>query len=132
MDLSEVLHFSPQAFVIPGNPSSDEYLVPVSGGADSSALAILLKELAPTIPFRYVFTDTGAEEQETLEMLDRLERWLGKPIERLKSRGLFELIEDYNGFLPSPRDRWCSAYGDSASVNIMANSHNIRHFASLH
>ncbi len=108
MDLSEVLHFSPQAFVIPGNPSSDEYLVPVSGGADSSALAILLKELAPDIPFRYVFTDTGAEEQETLEMLDRLERWLGRPIERLKSRGLFELIEDYNGFLPSPRDRWCT------------------------
>lgn len=108
MDLSEVLHLKLQAFEIPGNPSTDEYLVPVSGGADSSALAILLKELAPDIPFRYVFTDTGAEEKEALEMLDRLERWLGKPIERLQSRGLFDLIGDYNGFLPSPRDRYCT------------------------
>lgn len=108
MDLSEVTRFNRQAFTIPGNPSTDEYLVPVSGGADSSALAILLKELAPDIPFRYVFTDTGAEEKETLEMLDRLELWLGKPIERLQSRGLFDLIADYNGFLPSPRDRYCT------------------------
>jgi len=108
MDLSEIKRFTLPRFIVPGNPSTDEYLLPVSGGADSTALAILLHELAPHIPFRMVFTDTGAEEQETLSMLDRLERWLGKPIERLQSRGLFDLIEAYNGFLPSPRDRFCT------------------------
>lgn len=108
MDLSETKQFRPLTYVVPGNPATDEYLLPVSGGGDSTALAILLHEVAPHIPFRLVFTDTGAEEQETLDALDRLEQWLGKPIERLQSRGLFDLIEDFNGFLPSPQDRYCT------------------------
>lgn len=107
MDLSEIKHLR-QLFVIPGNPATDEYLVPVSGGADSTVLAIVLRELAPEINFRYVFTDTGAEEEETLVALDKLEAWLGKPIERLCNRGLFTLLEDFNSFLPSPRDRYCT------------------------
>lgn len=108
MDIFEARHFLAQSYVVPGNPETDEYILPVSGGADSSALAILLHEVAPHIPFRLVFTDTGAEEQATLDMLDRLESWLGKPIERLQGRGLFDLINDYNGFLPSPTERYCT------------------------
>lgn len=104
---SSTVHL-PQDFVIPGNMESDVYVVPVSGGVDSSILAIMLHELAPNIPWRLVFTDTGAEEQETLEALDRLEAYLGTPIERLQGEGLFKLIDRYNGFLPSPTDRWCS------------------------
>lgn len=108
MDLSDILHLGSRTYAIPGNPATDVYLLPVSGGADSTALAILLHEIAPHIPFRMVFTDTGAEEKDTLDMLDRLEKWLGKPIERLQSKGLFELIEEFNGFLPSPTDRYCT------------------------
>lgn len=95
-------------YKIPGNPQTDVYLLPVSGGADSTALAILLHEIAPEIDFRMVFTDTGAEEQETIDALDRLELWLGKKIERIGEKSLFSLIDEYNGFLPSPRDRWCT------------------------
>lgn len=108
MDLSDILHLGSRTYAIPGNPATDVYLLPVSGGADSTALAMLLHEIAPHIPFRMVFTDTGAEEKDTLDMLDRLEKWLGKPIERLQSKGLFELIEEFNGFLPSPTDRYCT------------------------
>ena len=108
MDLSEIKLFRKLHYAVPGNPDTDEYLLPVSGGADSTALALLLHEVAPHIRFRMVFTDTDAEEAETLEALDRLEAWLGKPIERLQSSGLFGLIEEYNGFLPSPTDRWCT------------------------
>lgn len=96
------------SYTIPGNPETDVYLLPVSGGADSTALAILLHEIAPEIDFRMVFTDTGAEEKETIEALDRLEIWLGKRIERIGEKSLFSLIDEYKGFLPSPRDRWCT------------------------
>ena len=96
------------AYTIPGNPETDVYLLPVSGGADSTALAILLHEIAPEIDFRMVFTDTGAEELDTIKALDRLEAWLGRRIERIGEKSLFELIEEFNGFLPSPRDRWCT------------------------
>lgn len=93
----------------PGNPETDVYLVPVSGGADSSWLAILLRQMWPDLPVRYVFTDTGAEEQETLDYLDRLQDYLGQPIERLMGEaGLFDLVAQYGGFLPSPRDRYCT------------------------
>lgn len=108
MNLSQSKLLAPLRYSIPGNPETDEYLLPVSGGVDSTALVILLHEQAPHIPFRMVFTDTGAEEEETLETLDRLERLLGKPIERLGEKGLFELIDDFNGFLPSPVDRYCT------------------------
>ena len=108
MDLSEIRFFKTVAYRIPGNPDTDAYILPVSGGSDSTALAILLHEIAPHIRFRMVFTDTGAEEKETLEMLDRLEAYLGKPIERIGDKSLFDLISDFGGFLPSPRDRFCT------------------------
>ena len=108
MDLSEVVHLREAAYVVPGNPATDAYILPVSGGSDSAALALLLHEIAPHIPFRMIFTDTGAEEKETLEMLDKLEAYLGKKIERISEKTLFSLIQDYSGFLPSPRDRWCT------------------------
>ena len=109
MDMSETRHLTqPIDYQVPGNPETDAYILPVSGGSDSTALAILLHEVAPHIPFRMVFTDTGAEEQETLSMLDKLEAYLGKPIERIRGNTLFDLISDFSGFLPSPRDRYCT------------------------
>lgn len=89
-------------------------VLPVSGGADSSFLAILLHKLFPEVPFRMVFTDTGtaenpAEEPEIYVTLDRLEAYLGKKIERLIPKaGLFEKIAEQGGFLPGASSRWCT------------------------
>jgi len=75
-----------------GDPTKDLYLLPVSGGGDSAALAILLHTMFPEIPFRMVFTDTLAEEPEIYDVLDRLERYVGRKIERIvPEKGLFEI-----------------------------------------
>ena len=79
----------------------------ISGGKDSSALAVYLKDRVPEM--EYFFCDTGAELPETYEFLARLEVILGKPIERLNSdRGFDHWFEVFRGTLPSPQMRWCT------------------------
>lgn len=109
MIMSEVIHLAKKSYAIPGSPEKDIYLLPVSGGADSTALAILLHAMFPQIPFKMVFTDTLAETAEVYSTLDALEAYLNKPIERIKpDKGLFELIDHYKGFLPSASSRFCT------------------------
>jgi hypothetical protein len=79
----------------------------ISGGKDSSALAIYLRGKVPEM--EYFFCDTGAELPETYEFLSRLEVVLGKPIERLNpDKGFDHWFEVYRGTLPSPQMRWCT------------------------
>jgi 3'-phosphoadenosine 5'-phosphosulfate sulfotransferase (PAPS reductase)/FAD synthetase len=100
---------------------SIRHIVSLSGGKDSSALAVLMKERFPEIPVEYVFCDTEYELPETYEYLDRLEAYLGRKIARLNAldslgiarkpgRKAFDvwLNEYYGGFLPNPRSRWCT------------------------
>ncbi len=88
--------------------------IPVSGGADSTYLAILLHQMFPEVEFLMLFTDTGTlenpvEDPEIYVTLDKLEAYLGKKIERLvPERGLFELLSKYNNFLPNAFNRWCT------------------------
>ena len=83
------------------------HILNLSGGKDSTALAVLMRDKVPTM--EYVFCDTGAELPETYEYLDRIESFLGKPIVRLNSGKPFEYWLEMNfGFLPSPRSRWCT------------------------
>lgn len=92
-------------------PSQEDlvHVIPISGGADSSCLALLMHERFPLTRFRMMTTDTGAELPETYEFLDLIERVTGNPIERIKPElDLFELVEKYNGFLPSAQARWCT------------------------
>ena len=84
-------------------------IIPVSGGVDSSALAVLLHKSFPDVNFIMVNTDTGAEEKETYEMLDSIEQITGNKIDRIKGEAdLFEYIELYKGYLPSVESRWCT------------------------
>ena len=81
----------------------------LSGGKDSAALAIYLKDLGRDDQVEYFFCDTGAELREVYDYLDRLEDYLGKPIERLSSgRDFDHHLKRFNGFLPAPHARWCT------------------------
>lgn len=81
----------------------------LSGGKDSAALAIYLKDEGRDDGIEYFFCDTGAELREVYEYLDRLEDYLGRPIERLSSgRDFDHHLKRFNGFLPAPHARWCT------------------------
>lgn len=83
------------------------HVLGISGGKDSAALAIYLKERVPDL--EYFFTDTGAELPETYEFLSGLEAVLGKRIVRLNAeRGFDHWLQVYGGALPSPQMRWCT------------------------
>lgn len=96
-------------YKLPGDVSKDAYILPVSGGADSTYLAILLIQMFPEAPWKLVFTDTGEEHGDILTQLDRLEVYLGRKIERLGDETLFGLVERWGGFLPSPNARYCTS-----------------------
>ncbi len=84
----------------------------ISGGKDSSALAVYLRETRPELEIEYVFCDTHKELPEIYEYLDVLEGYLQKPIERLSTdlgdRGFDHWLKMYRGYLPSPSVRWCT------------------------
>lgn len=84
------------------------HLLGLSGGKDSSALAIYLRDKVPEM--EYFFADTGAELPETLEFVDLLQDYLGKPIVRLNAGRSFEHYLKLNGnFLPTTKSRWCTS-----------------------
>ncbi len=100
-----------------------KHIVSISGGKDSAALALYIKERYPDLPAEYVFCDTHCELPETYEYLDRLSALLGQEIIHLNAlqvlgaatkpgRNAFDIVlyERYGGFLPSPRARWCTRY----------------------
>lgn len=83
------------------------HIMGLSGGKDSTALAVLLHKEVPEM--EYFFCDTGKELKETYEYLDKVEARLGIRIQRLSSeRGFDHWLEIYDGYLPSPKSRWCT------------------------
>ncbi|MCC6909695.1 MAG: phosphoadenosine phosphosulfate reductase family protein [Phycisphaerales bacterium] len=83
------------------------HIVSLSGGKDSTALAIYLRDRISDV--EYVFSDTDKELPETYEYLDKLEAYLGKPITRLCSEhGFDHWLQVFGGYLPSARMRWCT------------------------
>ncbi len=85
------------------------HVLGLSGGRDSAALAVFMRENYPELDIEYFFTDTGKELPEVYEFLGRLEGFLGKEIARLNSQRDFDFwFQEYGTFLPSPRTRWCT------------------------
>lgn len=85
----------------------ERHVLGISGGKDSAALAIYLRDRVPQM--EYFFCDTGSELPETYEFLTRLETALGKPIALLNAeRGFDHWLQVYQGTLPSPQIRWCT------------------------
>ncbi|MDA7981102.1 MAG: hypothetical protein MPJ82_00525 [Alphaproteobacteria bacterium] len=68
-----------------------------------------MRQRHPEIDMEYFFTDTGKELPEVYEYLGQLEGFLGRPILRLNPNRDFDFwLKRHNGFLPSPRNRWCT------------------------
>ena len=83
------------------------HIVNLSGGKDSTALAIFLRDKIPQL--EYLFCDTHKELPETYEYLDRLAAYLQRPIIKLNAqRGFDHWLDMYGGMLPSARVRWCT------------------------
>jgi 3'-phosphoadenosine 5'-phosphosulfate sulfotransferase (PAPS reductase)/FAD synthetase len=83
------------------------HILMLSGGKDSTALAIYLRDRVPEM--EYVFCDTDKELPETYEYLDQIASFLGKKITRLRDdRGFDHWLEVYGGYLPSSNMRWCT------------------------
>ncbi|RYI30481.1 hypothetical protein EVU96_08695 [Bacillus infantis] len=113
-----------------GTAENPRHILGLSGGKDSTALAIHIMNTRPDIhdKIEYYFTDTGAELDELYEYLEKLEKYLGRPIYKIKAEVgenkkinfKEESVDDrsvpfddvlfnkYNGFLPAPNARWCT------------------------
>jgi len=100
-------------------------VIGISGGKDSAALSIYLQENFPSLDLEMYCCDTGRELDETYELIEKLEAYLGKEVKRLKAietdnmaKPNFEkneeispfdyYLKDYGGFLPSSHARWCT------------------------
>lgn len=89
--------------------ADEKHVLGLSGGKDSAALAVYMRQHHPELEIEYFFTDTGKELPEVYEFLGRLEGFLGKPILRLNPDRDFDFwLKQYNNFLPSPQTRWCT------------------------
>lgn len=87
--------------------SKPRHILSLSGGKDSTALAIYMRDRIADM--EYVFCDTKKELPETYEYLDKIEAYLGKKIVRLcDDRGFDHWLNVYNGYLPSSQMRWCT------------------------
>jgi 3'-phosphoadenosine 5'-phosphosulfate sulfotransferase (PAPS reductase)/FAD synthetase len=85
---------------------TETHVVALSGGKDSTALALRLRELYPDRDFIWFCTPTGDELPAMIAHWEYLEGVLG-PITRVTNRTLDDWIEDFDA-LPNWRQRWCT------------------------
>lgn len=86
----------------------------ISGGKDSAALAVYLKNLYPGLNIDYYSCDTKCELKETELLVERLESYLGRITRLVAAEGSPEdtpfdhFLKTSGGYLPSPQARWCT------------------------
>lgn len=94
--------------------SNVRHVLGISGGKDSAALAIYTKTKYPELALEFYSSDTGKELDETYQLIQNLEIYLGIKINILKaaensSEDPFDhFLKMYGGFLPSSNARWCT------------------------
>lgn len=111
------------------------HVMGISGGKDSTALAIYMKLNYPEIDMEYYFSDTGKELDEVYALIHELESFLGKTIYKLHASNSHKdpfdhYLDLYNGYLPSSTARWCTKklklepferwLGDDLSISYVA------------
>ena len=82
-------------------------VVAISGGKDSVAMALRLKEINPDTDYVYLITPTGDELPDMIAHWLNLERILGKPFVRIGPQDLIASIVRQKS-LPNWRMRWCT------------------------
>lgn len=93
------------------------HVLGLSGGKDSAALAMYMRDNYPDLDIHYYFTDTGKELPEVNIFIDKLRGYLGKeiidPYEEVftsnrKKKDFDYHLEQHKNYLPSPQARWCT------------------------
>jgi len=105
------------ARVAEGDP---DLIVSLSGGKDSTATALALREAG--LPFSCVFADTGWEAAETYAHLSELEKHLG-PIARVGHPGGFKALAVARAGFPARKQRWCT---EELKIDPIAAYHEAR------
>ncbi|KQO43015.1 phosphoadenosine phosphosulfate reductase family protein [Methylobacterium sp. Leaf85] len=85
---------------------SDLHVVALSGGKDSTALALRLAEIEPR-DYTYVITPTGNEPPEMIAHWKKLGDMLGKPLKPIVAASLQGEIRRQK-MLPRHNARWCT------------------------
>lgn len=97
--------------------SKVKHVLGISGGKDSAALSIFMRDNYPGIEVEYYTCDTGKELDETYELIERLESYLGRSIRRYSTVDVHNTPEGnpfdhflavYGHYLPSATARWCT------------------------
>lgn len=83
-----------------------KHIVALSGGKDSTAMALKLAEVEPR-DYQFVCTPTGNELEEMEQHWKSLGDRLGSPIIHLPNKSLEDLIQIQN-CLPNWQMRWCT------------------------
>ena len=97
------------------------HVVSFSGGKDSTAMLLRMLELNMRVD-EIIFCDTGVEFPQMYEHVDKVEKYIGRPVTRLKAKNDYEyMLLDYEihkrdgtirtGYsFPDMRIRWCTSY----------------------
>lgn len=85
----------------------ETHVVALSGGKDSTAMALRLSELNPNTQYLYFCTPTGDELPDMVDHWSDLERRLGATIIKVSNQTLAEWIDHFEA-LPNSRMRWCT------------------------
>lgn len=99
------------------------HIVALSGGKDSTCLALALNEMEPE-NYIYVCTPTGDELPEMDDHWNKLEDTLGKEILRITDptyTTIYDLIEHFQA-LPNYHQRWCTRILKIEAIQSFYNS----------
>ncbi len=111
-------------------PSKVRHILSISGGKDSAALAVYMRDRVPDM--EYVFCDTREELPDTYDYLRRLEAYLGKPIHRLYPDHRFsQYLKIKGGYLPSPQIRWCTSLMKIRPFEIYVGNDEVRSYIGI-